>query len=75
MKDKILNFISKASKHQIDVLLNNLNAEDLWDSLTHVELIVMLEEEFDIFFDENEIALMRTPAKVIELTQQKVEYK
>jgi len=75
VKDKILNFISKASKHQIDVLLNNLNAEDLWDSLTHVELIVMLEEEFDIFFDENEIALMRTPAKVIELTQQKVEYK
>ncbi|MFW1742244.1 acyl carrier protein [Acinetobacter johnsonii] len=75
MKDKILNFISKASKHQIDDLSNNLNAEGLWDSLTHVELIVMLEEEFDIFFDENEIALMRTPAKVIELTQQKVEYK
>lgn len=75
MKDKILNFISKASKHQIDDLFNNLNAEGLWDSLTHVELIVMLEEEFDIFFDENEIALMRTPAKVIELTQQKVEYK
>ena len=28
---------------------------DLWDSLKHMNLIIALEEEFEIEFDENEI--------------------
>ena len=75
MKDKILNIISKVSKYKIEHLSNSLNDEGLWDSLSHVEIIVMLEEAFDIFFDENEIALMNTPQKVIEFTQKKVGYR
>ena len=39
---------------------NNLNNMHIgtWDSLTHMNLIVALEEEFDVTFDEEEISEM-----------------
>lgn len=42
-----------------------------WDSLHHMSLIVSLEEEFDIAFDESEIAHLLTFAAALEQVSKK----
>jgi acyl carrier protein len=41
-----------------------------WDSLNHMKLVLALEEEFHLVFDENQIENMTSFAKVIELIRQ-----
>lgn len=41
-----------------------------WDSLSHMKLVLALEEEFDVAFDESQIEHMTSFAKVIELVDQ-----
>lgn len=40
---------------------------DKWDSLHHLNLIVELEDEFDMEFEPEEIAEMKTFSKVKEI--------
>ena len=42
------------------------------DSLDTVELVMALEEEFDIFFNQEEIAEIDTPAKVMNAVAAKL---
>lgn len=72
MDDKIIEIISRVSKKDILDIKSNMDQEKLWDSLNHVELIVALEAEFSIFFDQEEIAVMVTPLKVIKFVQKKL---
>ena len=37
-----------------------------WDSMNHLNLIVELEEEFDVSFEPEEIAEMKSLEKIIE---------
>ena len=41
-----------------------------WDSLNHMKLVLALEEEFDVAFDESQIEHMTSFAKVIALVDQ-----
>ena len=43
---------------------------DSWDSLKHMNLIVSLEEEFDIKFDDNDIIEMINFKLIINLLKQ-----
>ena len=43
---------------------------DTWDSLTHMKLVLALEEEFEIAFEVTQIEQMITFAKVISLVRQ-----
>lgn len=40
---------------------------DAWNSLTHIELIVALEEKFDLQLTEDEIASMTTVAEIMRV--------
>lgn len=73
MKEKILEIISQVTSLDIKDLEKNLEKENLWDSFTHIELIVNLESEFNISFEQDEIAALTTPQKVIDLVLKKVE--
>jgi acyl carrier protein len=42
-----------------------------WDSLTHVEIVFMLEERFDVRFEEEEIAGMQSLADIVSLLEGK----
>lgn len=44
---------------------------DKWDSLHHLNLIVELEDEFDMEFEPEEIAEMKTFSKVKEIISSK----
>jgi len=42
-----------------------------WDSLTHVEIVFMLEEQFDVRFSEEEIVALRSLADIVALLREK----
>lgn len=73
MKERILAIISEVTKIGVDELLKKENEPKLWDSLLHVELVIMLEDEFDIFFEQKEISEMTTVKKIVELIERKSE--
>lgn len=43
-----------------------------WDSMTHIQLILALEQEFSIKFNTQEIANMDTVEKIMSIVQGKV---
>ena len=72
MEQKVIEIISAISKLPIDKLVSNKDTEKLWESITHVEIVIALEEEFDISFEQEEIAQMTSVSKIIELVGNKV---
>lgn len=72
MNEKVLEIVSKIAKKPVSEIQEKMDATKLWDSLLHVELIIALETEFNVFFSQEEIVQMDTPTKVIEQVSQKV---
>jgi acyl carrier protein len=68
LKDKIISIVSKAAKLDTAVLSEN-SSEQLWDSLTHLEIIFLLEETFDIQLDTGDIAYMRSIDAIMEVLE------
>ena len=64
MENKLDKKIKKIMANVFKIELDNINNDSSpnsikeWDSLKHLNLIVALEEEFEIKFDEDEIASM-----------------
>ena len=60
MENKIKNVISSVFDVNINEISDDTNPDSLdnWDSMGHMNLIVALEEEFNILFDEDEIIEM-----------------
>ena len=60
MENKIKNVISSVFDVNINEISDDTNPDSLdnWDSMGHMNLIVALEEEFNILFDEDEITEM-----------------
>lgn len=57
MKEKILSIISTIMEVNINDLNENSSNKNVenWDSLRHMNLIVSLEEEFDVEFTDDQI--------------------
>jgi len=68
LKNKIVDVVSKATKLKPGFLMEN-TSEQLWDSLTHFEIILLLEETFDVRLDSNYIAAMRSVDAIVEVLQ------
>lgn len=73
MKDSILEIMTDILKIGQDELLENFDSREIWDSLLRVEILFAVEEEFDIQFDEEELAELVTPQKLCEATLRKAE--
>lgn len=69
--NKILELIASITKQDIDFLKGNLDTENLWNSLTRVEILLTLEEEYEIFFDEEEIKEIKTINQLIKIVEGK----
>jgi len=72
MNEKVFEIISGIAKKDVAELKESSDMTGLWDSLLHVELVIALESEFDVFFSPEEIAQIDTPAKVIDVLDSKV---
>ena len=47
------------------------DSESNWDSLRHIELILMLEEHFGVRFSEEEMAALRNSDEIIHAIEEK----
>ena len=73
MEEKILNIISRITKIPLDVLQKNTDDDKLWNSLRHIEIVMTIEEEFNIIFESEDISNCRTINKVIETVKNKLK--
>lgn len=75
MEEKAIEIMSKISKVSVEELHGNMNTVKLWDSISHVEIILTIESEFGVSFDENDIAQMTTPNKFLNFLSEKINKK
>lgn len=47
------------------------DSEPTWDSLKHVELMLMLEEHFDVQFSEEEMAALHSSDEIVDAVEEK----
>lgn len=73
MKESILEIMTDILKLDQEALLADFDSQEIWDSLLRVEILFAIEEEFDIQFDEEELAQLVTPQKLCEATLRKAE--
>ena len=66
MRDKIITIVSKAAKLDANVLSEN-SSIPMWDSLTHLEIIFLLEEAFGIQLDTADIVFMRSIDAIMDV--------
>lgn len=71
MEEKILSILKDVlNNSEVNTSSNQENCEN-WDSLNHLNLIVALEEAFEIEFEPEEIALMNSFSKIKEVLETK----
>lgn len=73
MEHKIIEIISKVTKIPVSDLEAQKDERNLWDSLKHMEIVISLEEEFDITFENEDIANAKTVSAVIQIVKNKAE--
>ena len=70
MEEKIIKIMEEILKER--VTSNSIQKECVnWDSLHHLSLIIMLENEFDISFEPEEISFMTSFNKISEIIRRK----
>jgi acyl carrier protein len=70
MKEKIINILS-ICLGGVDVKdSSNLSDFNNWDSMAHVNILIGLEEEFNIEINEEDFLNIRTVEQIIKLIQQ-----
>jgi len=65
-----MTIVSKATKLDPAILLEN-QSEKMWDSLTHLEIVLLLEEAFNIRLDNSDIPLMRSIDSILDILSSK----
>lgn len=73
MNEKILAIIASVTKKTVAEIEQNMGTEGLWDSFSRLELVINLEAEFGITFEQEEIASLSTPQNVIAVVQARCE--
>lgn len=72
MKNNIEKRLKKIFESIFEVNVKNINDDSSpetipsWDSLQHMNLIIAIEEEFEIYFDDNEIFEIDKYSKLVE---------
>ncbi len=70
-QDRILKIISGISNIPVEKLKEMESEPQLWDSMTHIEIVIEIESELNIKFDKDEIIEMTTVEKILEITERK----
>lgn len=72
MENRIIEILSLVTKLSVDELTKSRTVEKLWDSYAMLEIVIALEDEFDISLEPDEIAQMTSVDNVINLISGKV---
>jgi acyl carrier protein len=71
--DKIRYIASDVFSVPVDIINANSSPDTIeaWDSMTHLNLVLALEDEFRLHFSPEEIASMRDIATIVTLIKSK----
>lgn len=72
MREKIINLVSRVFETEVNENSDQKNC-DAWDSLRHLNLIIELEDEFNISFEPEEIAQLKSIVLIEQLISQKLK--
>ena len=72
MKKKIVKILMQVTNIPEEELMEKADSTDLWESLTNVEIIIALEEEYEICFEQEEIAEMNSVNKIVQMVEKKL---
>lgn len=74
LDNHIKNVMSAVFEIPIDEIDNNTSPDNVssWDSLKHMNLVVALEEEYEIEFVEEEIEEMMNLSQIISIVSEKL---
>ena len=77
MKENLYNIIAKSLNIDKSVINEDLGPGDIseWDSLANQNLILALEQEFQLNFDIDEVLDMETVGDIIEILEEKISIK
>lgn len=73
MKDSLYEIITKVLKIGKEDLLQVMEEKTAWDSLQRVEILFVIEDEFDVTFDSEELKSLDTPKKLMDAVMDKAE--
>jgi acyl carrier protein len=71
MKERIKKTVSQVLKTDVDDNTSQYNCAS-WDSLHHLNLIIELEVEFDVSFEPEEIAQMKSINAIEQMIKTKI---
>ena len=72
MREKIINIVSRVFETEVNENTDQKNCA-AWDSLRHLNLIIELEDEFNVSFEPEEIAQLKSITLIEELISQKLK--
>ena len=72
MINDVIEVISKITKLSTDELKNNLDKDNLWESFSHIEIIMELESKYNLRFSEDEIADMHSINSIVNVLESKL---
>ena len=74
LEKKVLGIISKILKVPVSILNQNscLGNPSAWDSLAHTNIIIMIEKDFDISFEFDELDKITTIEAIIKSLRTKL---
>ena len=73
MEDRIKKVMSDVLNIDVSLINNESSPDNIenWDSLKHMNLIIALEEEFEIEFDDDEIVDSMSYATILNILNSK----
>jgi len=71
MKERIFAVVAEILKLEEEVLRENYDNKDIWDSVQRVEILFAMEDEFEVLFDEDELSALTTPQELSEAVLRK----
>ena len=73
MEDRVKKVMGSVFNVDIDLIKDNSSPDNIenWDSLKHMNLIIALEEEFEIEFDDEEIVDSMNCALILNILNSK----
>lgn len=72
MKDKVVNILSSVTNISIEELNKHSGETEMWDSFVMLEIVIALEDSFDIKFTQDEIAEMKTVDDICRIVEGKL---
>lgn len=72
MEEKVIQIISERTNHTAEYLSQHQTEQKLWDSLQRIEIVLALEEDFDLMFEPEEIEAMFDVQNIIRIISGKV---